>query len=232
MAAFVPFSIISLYANYKSSHAVELRGLNLQRAELLMAAHINGRVANTQSSTKSRVLSGRDGRPYAIPDEPLVLSPADVAPMEVFVGRHKSPFASELFLEPLLRDIVGESCDQERLASLLGNRAFVAEENYMLAVVPSSGGGVGEVPAVALWFRDDSNPRDQFAGLLHACHARWLLERDAAKADGDVIGATASVVSEAHASARADMPAVWAKVERHGWIRDTMMFASGGAAIS
>ena len=75
LMAFLPFSMLSIYANYRSARVVQSKSLNLPRAELIM---FNWLKYNRISSA------------------------AEIAKEEAFIGKATSPFKIPIFINPQL----------------------------------------------------------------------------------------------------------------------------------
>lgn len=148
LAAFIPFSLVSLYATKRSCEVVWITTLNVQRAELLMHRFIA-----QQSSDHS---------------EQLVPSPEEISRHELFIQKYNSIFTVPLLLSARLASAIPDVTDLEEV---LTQRTFERAERYYIAILTP------DEPSVALWFADDASAEDKVAGLYHACLLRYRLAK-------------------------------------------------------
>eukprot|EP00050_Salpingoeca_kvevrii_P008650 m.304263 g.304263 ORF g.304263 m.304263 type:complete len:488 (+) comp16730_c0_seq1:76-1539(+) len=159
MGAFVPLSILTCYANYKSNAIVALPTLNIQRFELLLSDLL-------RQITLSSTAAGRMDNVNAA--ELQCATPHEVAELESFVWHPKQPFGAPLKINPDLEQFL--MAHPHALTGFLGQQStqvtpeLLVSKQYALHAPPAG--------AVSLWFVDSSSAQDHFEGLLLASVVR------------------------------------------------------------
>ncbi|KAK9768492.1 hypothetical protein K7432_000831 [Basidiobolus ranarum] len=146
-AVFIPLSILSIYANYRSNLVVTTPSLNLQRAEILFENFLR----------KSQ-------------DGVEALTPAEVAHEETFVKMYRSVFRVPMILEPKLHRCMRKLKTEDVAQALSSNNLNYPEKYYTLIH------RTADSPQVYLWYDSKAKSADIMKGLLHACLIRKELE--------------------------------------------------------
>lgn len=155
-----------------------MRVLNLQRAEILLQdALCSDRLSTVLSpaAVAEQVSMARVATvctTVCTTRRPTEYSYYVAVAQEEFVLPYKSRFQVDLLLEPIVRDLMATGFSSADFEEAVRGHGFVQPERYLLAVLHHSG---LKRPAVALWFDDTAEPRDEFLGFVHACVLRTEL---------------------------------------------------------
>ncbi|KAL2919735.1 hypothetical protein HK105_200650 [Polyrhizophydium stewartii] len=170
LAAFVPLSLLNLFAAYKSNRAVVTRHMNIERAELTLRAVLDNPVSQRITPPASVATPS--------PAEKLVApTPFDISRRETMFGWRKHPFRVALRLE---EPVDAPRCPLATM-SVEGMIAFsagfgdLAAQRYRICVA-------SDAETVWLWFLDTADHEDVTRGFIHACAVRHALETGRASA--------------------------------------------------
>ncbi|KAI8922937.1 vitamin B6 photo-protection and homoeostasis-domain-containing protein, partial [Entophlyctis helioformis] len=162
LAAFLPLSMLNLWAAYQSNRSVVTRNMNVERAELSIRAYLDS--------------AGKHAP-----------SPEAIGLQETMIGRRKRPFQVALHLEtPIEKSALFTEQQQQQQTNsqppaaqqfAMGYGEF-GHRAYRLYVSNN-----GE--SVWLWFLPHATPHEVSAGFVHACLVRLALERGDVQARGD-----------------------------------------------
>jgi len=179
MLAFVPLSIISLYALYRSNMSVALPHLNEQRLDLLLASMFKEH-RHSRKQQLTLVLTLDDN---VLPN---VLSPTDVAHEETFIRRYRSPYHLSLVVEPSLDRFSRVNAPRTHFPQRMREQSFSRPHAHLLCLV---GDALADIrvddegkdrphaqPSLALFFVDNSSALDILRGYYHAYCIRQLVQ--------------------------------------------------------
>ncbi|KAL1920349.1 uncharacterized protein VTP21DRAFT_1495 [Calcarisporiella thermophila] len=144
--AFLPFSVLTLYANYKSSLYVITPTLNITRAELVFWQVL------THFSPTKRVLNAKEM-------EQIIPEPREIAMTEPFIKSFRTPFPVPIRVQPPL-DITPSVSE---LTSILLQQTFSEPEHYYIHSTSHE---------VRIWYDDHASSSDLVKGFFHACVIR------------------------------------------------------------
>ena len=136
LAAFVPLAIATQYLAYKSSQIVVLHTLNVQRAEILFKHLVDS-------------LEKHDSFNGVLDSKQLqILTPEEVAHVEVFTSTYRSHFKRPLLVNPQIRPEVADHTD------------FLKTWNFFIH---------DDQQSVLLWFSEDATPHQVLMGFFLSC---------------------------------------------------------------
>ncbi|KAG9300399.1 hypothetical protein G9A89_010023 [Geosiphon pyriformis] len=175
--AFVPFSILNIYANYQSNLYVTSSTLNVPRAEMILYDIFSKTPKNELFNPEIKSISS------------LIPTPRNISSRETFVRPYHSLFKIPIVIEPSLHHYHSPTYNKN-LFWALEQKGFCHNEEYFILYVPKhhnlgrkkiSWGSI-KLPIsqqhVALWFSQKAQPKDLIKGFAHACIVRYKLEVD------------------------------------------------------
>jgi hypothetical protein len=217
---FLPFAVINVYSNYRSSHYVTTSSLNVPRAETVF-----------YSVLKESVI-GKEGLTAVTQQqlERFIPTPKYVAHAEVFVRRYRSPFSIDLDIEPAVSRYTGQGDGPEGLNRALRQLDFVQAERYYIMLDETTTRGTSKV---VLWFDKQATESDLIQGFFHACAARLALERINNNKNNSTAMETgycrewSKVISLAHKQAIETVPRVVEVMDQQGWDTTSLFLTDG-----
>ncbi|KAG9304803.1 hypothetical protein G9A89_016833 [Geosiphon pyriformis] len=187
--AFAPFSVLNVYASYRSNLYVTSSTLNIQRTELILDYLLRKRYLETG-------LDGLISNSKGTSISQLVPSPREISRSETFVKRYHSLFQIPLVMEPTLHYYVSKEYLEDLRSGLL-QEGFLHPEQYFILYIPEHHlfekiqssqpsfskllkeiENPGHKRHVALLFSNKATTKDIIKGFLHACIIRYILEHD------------------------------------------------------
>ena len=216
---------------YRGLSFITLNTFNAQRADIVLSRYCRDSAVGVKSGAGNTIAEGGGGD--SDPDNSataprIVLTPEQVAPLEVVIGTGKGT------ADPGLRYLVSGRFrpDRERCVltvgadfASVGNEVepFVDPEGaYVIALEACRlrGGGAEDMQqqyALSLWFEACAADKQMLTGLLHATHARDALNSGTGQSDCvDVLNAAGAFAAEHGGSDLAH------ELEAAGWKLDPL----------
>ncbi|CAG8551907.1 7910_t:CDS:2 [Ambispora gerdemannii] len=189
---FIPFSLLNIYAAYRSNTYVTSSTLNIQRTEMILYPFFKEILDDVLHKKKNLSLSNE-----FLND--VIPTPKEISLRETFVRKYRSIFRVPLVMEPTLQNYVRDEY-ADALKSALQHERFLHSEEYFILHVPEhhlfeqfhtpSYSPTSKTSSqdriflpehkqhIALWYSVNAKPIDLIKGFYHACALRYVIEHD------------------------------------------------------
>ncbi|CAG8441095.1 12658_t:CDS:2 [Ambispora leptoticha] len=200
--AFLPFSLLNIYAAYRSNTYVTNSTLNIQRTEMILYPFVKEILKdNVLHKNEQGTNQSNEKRQEPLSSELLkniIPSPKEISLRETFVRKYNSVFRVPLVMEPTLQHYARDEY-ADALKSAIQHEGFLHPEEYFILHVPehhlfekfytppqSPSKSFfrprillpGHKQHITLWYSVNAKSIDVIKGFFHACALRYAIEHD------------------------------------------------------